>query len=139
MTPTPNRIASHITSELNESTRFQVNLIQPQYLLYRDTIRAFFYEKKERLESGGKALAYLGISLSTFISLSSSTFNDLWFIKAKYLELGFGISFLISLFLFLKHLVLYLIHRKELEVDSLTDELARRSAATMSGDKETGQ
>jgi hypothetical protein len=139
MTPTPNRIASHITSELSESTRFQVNLIQPQYLLYRDTIRAFFYEKKERLESGGKALAYLGISLSTFISLSSSTFNDLWFIKAKYLEFSFGIAFVISLLLFLKHSALYLIYRKELEVNSLTDELARRSAATMSGDQEIRQ
>ena len=134
MSPNPNITASHINSELNESTKFQVNSIQPQYFLHRDTIKSFFYEKSALLNSGEKALAYFGISLSTLISLCSSTFNDLWIFKAMFFELAFDVAFVISLFLFVKYGLLYLKYKNDLGVEALTDELAKRSTASMISD-----
>jgi hypothetical protein len=129
--PNPNLTASQINSELNESIKFEVNSIQPQYFLHRDTIKSFFYEKRSLLESGEKTFAYFGVALSTFTSLASSTFNDFWIFKAKHLELGFEISCFISFLLFLKHGYSYWTHKSELSVDALTNELAKRSTAAM--------
>ena len=135
MSATPNQIISGITSQLSEKVKFEVNLIQPQYLLHRDTIKSFFYEKKERLESSSKALAYFGIFLSTSISLVTSTFNDFWIFKANFLQLIFLITALISFGFFCRYIFLFFRYRKALEVDSLTDELAKRSVASMINDE----
>jgi hypothetical protein len=129
-----NQIASNITSQLNKNLTFETNLIQPQYLLHRDTIKSFFYEKKDRLESSGKALAYFSIFLSTLISLLSSTFNDVWIIKANFLETIFLVTTIVSFGLFCRYIFSYNKYKKELEVDALTDELSKRSIASMISD-----
>jgi len=51
-----------------------------------------------------------------------------------FFELAFDVAFVISLFLFVKYGLLYLKYKNDLGVEALTDELAKRSTASMISD-----
>jgi len=130
-----NDIAKNINDTINGKLKFQRNVIPPHYYLHKDTIKSFFYEKKEQLESSSKALGWMGIFLSTLTALLTSTFNDFWEIKSKYIETAFiGIT-LISFVYACKYGCWYWRYRKDLEVNSLTEELGKRSTASVINDE----
>lgn len=124
-------IAKSINDTINGKSKFQRNVIPPHYYLHKDTIKSFFYEKKEQLESSSKALGWMGIFLSTLTALLTSTFNDFWGIKSKYIETAFIGVTLVSFAYACKYGYWYWKYRKDLEVNSLTDELGKRSTASV--------
>ncbi|MBF0564441.1 MAG: hypothetical protein HQK89_04295 [Nitrospirae bacterium] len=112
---------------------------QPMYLLYRYTIRTFFYETKQTLEIQGRLFGLVGIEVSIIISLVATKFEDFHGIKGDLIQ---GIFYCLA-FIFggwaIKDFIPWYKTREKRNVNFLVDELANRGILEIKTSTEKAQ
>jgi len=101
---------------------------QPLLVLHRDTVRSFLHEKLSILVSESRLLAYFGIEASLISALATSTFSDLWVIKATLIQGTFSAFSIIIGLLLIRELWRWWHDARGMTPNTLTDELSQRGA-----------
>lgn len=75
---------------------------QPLYILYKDTIKTFLYEKLDDLKKGGLVWGYIGAEITIIATLLTTEPSGVWIISGKtikgvFLALALLLGFLIWL------------------------------------------
>lgn len=121
-------IGAEVAKGIYSDVKFEQKEVQPIYVLHRDTIRTFLHEKMALFEQQGKLLGLLGIEVSLVASLLTATFNDWKGIKGSVIEASFIVFSILCGYYIIRESIRWLKYRKELSVDSLSNDLGGRGS-----------
>ena len=121
-------LSKALTDSIYSDTQLEHKDVQPIYILQRDTIRSFFYEKISDMSSESQFYCYLGIAITLLATVITATFTDIWIVKAELIKS----TFLILTIYFIIKLIIsgikWIKTRNSNSPSALTDELGSRGS-----------
>ena len=122
------KIGTDVISSLYTSPKLFVLDAHPHFILHRDTLRAFLFEKQGLFGLRERVIGWIGIEISLITTLIISTFHDWRGIPAAVLQAVFIVVAGIIAILFTVDCFKLIRYRGDLSIDTLSDELGTRGA-----------
>lgn len=122
------KIGTEVINNLYTSPRLMVADAQPHFILHRDTLRAFLFEKLGIFGLRERILGWIGVEVSVVATLTTTTFHDWHGISANVIQAVFLVVGAIIGVLFMVDCLRVVRNWSSLSVDALTDDLGGRGA-----------
>ena len=128
-------VGSEYVKKVYAGSNLETEKAQPIYILYKDTIKSFLYEKQNQFGLTSKLLGFLGIEITIITTLFTATFKDFEYVEGKTIQGFFIALFMIFGFFILKDGFFWIKNKRKNDPENMTQELGKRGSIIKSPKK----
>lgn len=123
--PNNGKIGIDYLSSLYNEAELVTEKPQPIYILQRDTVKAFLYEKKSTISIVDRFLALLGVEITIIVTLFTATFTSILGLGGENIKgIFICLSLILAVWLIVTIIKMVQVSSK-MSIDAISDELGK--------------